>query len=211
VPSDDPILVDEDMLRTVSGTAMVVLRPVAELADAFERWQGEILDRLGGERAAVPAAHATVKAFGAPEVPLTGADEATIADVVTGWARDTPPVELRAEAIEVFEPDAVPVLRLKASDGFLLAVRELRARAGEAGLPPAHSDEIGVDDWIPHLSLAYLRNRHAALRGEFGAWSRAVAIGDAACLVAEVELVAYTGGTERRVGSFPLQGNSGRS
>ena len=212
VPSDDPILVDEDMLRTVSDTAMVVLRPVAELADAFERWQGEILDRLGGERAAVPAAHATVKAFGAPQVPLTAADEATIADVVTGWARDTPPVELRAEAIEVFEPDAVPVLRLEESDGFLLAVRELRARAGEAGLPPAHSDEIGVDDWIPHLSLAYPRNGHAFLREEFGAWTRAVAIGDAACLVAEAELVAYTGGTERRVGTFPLRGrNSGRS
>ncbi len=48
VPSDGAILTDPAALARQPRSAYVVLRPTADLLDAFGRWQGAVFDRLGG-------------------------------------------------------------------------------------------------------------------------------------------------------------------
>jgi CubicO group peptidase (beta-lactamase class C family) len=194
-PSDEPVIADPKVLREAAGTAYVVLRPTGDLADAFVRWQGEVLDRLGGARATVPAAHATVKAFGSSSAPLTGDDLERIREVVEDWAAATAPIDLRAVALDVFEGDeAVPVVRLAP----IPALADLWARAAAAGLPAGHSDAIGADGWIAHLSLAYPADPEPARWAELVAWARGVDVGDLSCTVATAELLVFDGGPERR-------------
>src|SRR3954453_1110790 len=82
-PSDAPIVTDATTLRALPRCAYVVLRPTADVLDAFERWQGGVLDRLAREPPRVIAApHATLKAFGGSAAPLTSADEERIAALV---------------------------------------------------------------------------------------------------------------------------------
>ncbi|MGZ8630218.1 MAG: serine hydrolase [Actinomycetota bacterium] len=205
-PSEVPILVDERKLRQAAGTAYVVVRPVADLADAFMRWQGEVLDRLGGAPAVVPVAHTTLKAFGSADVPLAEVDETQIVEVVTAWAAHQRPIELRVVALEVFEDDRIPVVRLDATASFRAGMVALRDVAAGAGAPFGDSDDIAVEGWIPHLSLAYPHDVEPARWAELGAWTRGVQVGGAMSVALEAELVVYDGGAERRLGVFPLGG-----
>jgi CubicO group peptidase (beta-lactamase class C family) len=201
-PSDAPMIVDDVGLHDARGTAYLVVRPVGELADAFARWQGEVLDRLGGASTVVPGAHATLKGFGSATAPLGPADERRIAAVVADWAAAHWPIELRAERLHLFDDIQVPVVALEMTGSFRAAFRALRAVAAEAGLPVGPDDEIGDDDWIPHLSLVYPRGVDRARWHELGAWARGVDTGGLGCVTLEAELVAYDGGPERRLGTF---------
>jgi hypothetical protein len=202
-PSDEPVITDPAYLELVAGAAYVVLRPVGELADAFARWQREALDRLGGVHAIVPAAHATLKAFGTRAAPIAPEDEQWIAEVVAAWAATTPPVELRAVALDVFDGDErIPVVRLAP----IPALPDLWDRASAAGLPAGSSDPIGAEAWIPHLSLAYPDDPGPTRWDEIAAWARGVDTGDLGCVVAEAEVVAFDGGPQRRVGRYVLGG-----
>ena len=202
-PSEVPIITDPAAAAAAAGTAYVLLRPVADLADAFERWQGQVLDRLGGARATVPAAHATLKAFGSIAAPVTPDDEPRIAGVVAAWAATATPIELRAESLDVFEgEEQLPVVRLAP----IPALPDLWARAHEAGLPAGYSDHIGAAGWIAHLTLAYPDAVDAARWAEMIAWARGVDTEGAESLVMEAELIVFDGGSERRLGRFLLGG-----
>ncbi len=202
-PSDAPIVVDREHLRAAAGTAYVLLRPVADLADAFTRWQGDVLDRLGGARASVPAAHATVKAFGSTGEPIDAAGEARILEVVQAWAAATPPVTLTAEALDVFEADEwLPVVRLAP----IPALADLWTRAAAAGLPRGYADDIGAEGWIPHLSLAYPDDVEPARRAVVIAWARALGTHGVSSVALQAELLVFDGGPERRLGTFRLGG-----
>jgi CubicO group peptidase (beta-lactamase class C family) len=203
-PSDAPIVVDGSRLRELAGTAHVIVRPVGDLAEAFTKWQGETLDRLGGVEASVPAAHVTLKSFGSAPGAVGPEDESRIVDVVTRWAASSAPIELRAEAIEMFEPDGVPVVRLAPTAPFGAAFDALRAAATSEGLPAGKSDGIAGDEWIPHLSLVYLHEVDAARRSILEEWTGHLDIGGHACLAAKAEIVAFDGDSERRLGTFPL-------
>jgi CubicO group peptidase (beta-lactamase class C family) len=230
-PSDGPIVTDPATLRELPRSGYVVLRPAADLADAYERWQGEVLDRLAAPDAkpagphpklaapdAKPAApgaklaapHATMKAFGSNEAPITDHDESRIADVVEAWAAATPPIELRATSLDAFDEDdgtPVPVALLEMSTGFGAALKELWGRAAAAELPAGYSDHFGADDWKGHLSLCYPRARPEPPVWEpLLAWLRHHDTGGAASTAYEAELVAFGDGTERRLGRFPLKG-----
>jgi hypothetical protein len=130
------------------GTAYLIVRPAGGLVDAFARWQGETLDRLGGIHAVVPAAHATLKAFGSSSAPLETDDEPRIVEAVAEWAAGTAPIELRAVSLDVFEgEERVQIVRLAP----IPALADLWARATAAGLPrilrPDRRRRV-----IPHLS-----------------------------------------------------------
>jgi CubicO group peptidase (beta-lactamase class C family) len=203
-PSDEPLVTDPERLRLAAGTAYVILRPTGDLADAFARWQGEVLDRLGGVRATVPAAHVTLKAFGSEGSPITPPDEERIAEVVAGWAAASPPIELRAVGLDVFEGDErVPIVRLAP----VPVLADLWTRATAAGLPAGYSDPIGANAWIPHLSLAYPDEPDPARWAELVAWARGVDTGELACLAVEAELIVFDGGPQRRLGRFELGGS----
>jgi len=204
-PSESPILVDEWKLLEAVGTAYVIVRPVGALAQAFSGWQGQTLDRIG-VRCAAPAGHATLKAFGARDSPLSGEDERRIVEVVQAWAASCGGLELRATAIEILAEDGIPIVRLDAS-AILPAMSDLRSASADGGLPIAESDRIALDGWIPHLSLAYPVDRDAARWHELEGWMREVqATVSASCVALQAEVVTYAGGAERRLGAFPLEG-----
>jgi CubicO group peptidase (beta-lactamase class C family) len=209
-PSDAPIVTDPTTLRELPRSGYVVLRPAADLADAYERWRGEVLDRLGAPGATLPAPHATMKSFGSSEAPLTDHDESRIAEVVEAWAAATTPIELRATSLDAFDEDdgtPVPVALLEMSTGFGAAQKDLWARAAAAELPAGYSDHIGAGDWKGHLSLCYLRARPEPPVWEpLLAWLRHHDPGGAASIASEAELVAFGDGVERRLGRFPLGG-----
>jgi CubicO group peptidase (beta-lactamase class C family) len=204
-PSESPILVDEWTLREAEGTAYVIVRPVAALAQAFSDWQGTTLDRIGVPCAA-PSAHATLKAFGTQDSPLTGTDERRIVEVVQAWATSRDGLDLRATALEILREDGTPIVRLDGSS-ILPAMSDLRSASVDAGLPIAESDQIALDRWIPHLSLAYPVDRDAARWHELEGWMRETGpTVSAACVALHAEVVTYAGGAERRLGTFPLEG-----
>ena len=205
-PSDAPIVIDEERLRIASGTAYVIVRPVADLADAFTRWQGEALDRLGGAPSTAPAGHVTIKAFGSLAAPLDLDGEARIAAAVADWAATHTPIELRAAKLGVFESERIPVIELTATKSLRSALQAFRSHAERASLPTGAGDNIAIDEWIPHLSLAYPRDVDASRWAELVTWASGVRMGQVACLVATAELVAYDGGPERRLGTFSLSG-----
>jgi CubicO group peptidase (beta-lactamase class C family) len=205
-PAADAVVARRRHLSEAAGTAYVVVRPVLDLADAFTRWQGESLDRLQAPAASVPAAHATLKTFGSSAAPLTPADVERIAEVVASWAAATPPLVLRAEAIDVFDEGElrIPVVRLET--GLLRdAMRDLWTRCDDAGLPGGYGDAFGVDGWKAHCSLAYPERTDPARWADVAAWA-ANTPADVSCTVAAAELVAYDGGPERRAGRWTLAG-----
>ncbi|HLB38812.1 MAG TPA: serine hydrolase domain-containing protein, partial [Actinomycetota bacterium] len=179
-PSDAPIVTDPKMLAEAPHSAYVLLRPVAALADAFDGWQGEVLDRLAGIQCAVPAAHATCKAFGSTKAPIDQPDEQRIREVVAGWAAATDPIELRAESLELFEGnEQVPVVILAMSESVRDVLTDLWVRCAAAGLPVGHSDHIGAEGWRAHLSLCYPESAPPqAVWEQLRAWMRHVDIGD---------------------------------
>lgn len=205
VPSDRPILHDPVRLAALPASAYVLLRPVADLADAFDRWQGEVLDRLGGAHAIVPAAHATLKAFGSTASPIDSVDETRIVEVVEAWAAATGPIELRAEVLELFDgKEPVPMVSLAMSDGFRGALRDLWERCAAASLPTGYSDDIGAASWRAHLSLVYPDAPAPAVWDVLRAWARLVDTEGVASVALSAEVVAFGDGTERRLGRFPF-------
>ena len=206
VPSDVSIVRDPAHLATLPPSAYVVLRPVADLADAFDRWQGAALDRLGGVRAVVPAAHVTLKAFGSATAPIDPVDEPRIVEVVSTWAAETGPIELRAEALDLFEGDeSIPIVRLAMSTGLRAAMVDLWSRCAAARLPAGDSDDIGAETWIAHLSLAYPDAPSSAALEDLRTWARHVDVGDVSSEAGEAEVVAFGDCTERRLGRFPFR------
>jgi hypothetical protein len=208
-PSDAPIVTDPDVLAAIPRCAYVVLRPTGDLLDAFGKWRGEVLDRLDGKcEALLPTAHATLKAFGAEGTPPSDADEERIVEVVQAWAAETPPLELRASGLELWdaEDEHVPVIALATDEPLRAAIADLWRRAAEAGLPAGYSDDIGADGWRAHLSLCYIDDEPPAEVWEpLRTWTRYAATGDAASAAFEAEVVAFRDGTERRLGRFPFR------
>jgi len=206
-PSDRPILHDPARLAAMPRSAYVVLRPAADLADAFDRWQGEVLDRLGGAHAVVPAGHATLKAFGSTEAPLDPGDEDRIVETVAAWAAATDRIALRAESVQLFDgEEAVPVVLLAMSEALTRAIGSLWERCASVNLPAGYSDAIGAHNWRAHLSLCYLETAPPEATWDLlRAWARSVEVGEHASLAYEAEVVAFGDGVERRLGRFPFR------
>ncbi len=209
-PSDDVIVTDPATLRGLPRSAYVLLRPTADLVDAYERWQSEVLDRLGAAGPRLTAPHATMKSFGSSAAPLASDDEERIAALVEAWAARTPPIELRATSLDALEEDdgnPVPVAVLDMATGLGAAVIDLWARASDADLPSGSSDRFGADDWKGHLSLCYLKARpEPAIWEPLVAWLRHRDTAGAMSTAGEAELVAFGDGVERRLGRFTLTG-----
>ena len=171
-----------------------------------------MLDRLAVPAIKLAAPHASMKAFGTSEAPLTDADEERIAAIVEAWAAGSPPIELKGSSLDVFDtPDEfVPVVLLAMSDGLRAALQDLWARAAAANLPTGYSDHIGADAWKAHLSLCYPSERpKPAIAEPLRTWMQHQHAGDDARSTAfEAELVAFGDGVERRLGRFPFAGGA---
>jgi 2'-5' RNA ligase len=202
-----PIIADPAVVARQPRSAYVLLRPTGDLADAFVRWQGELLDRLGGVPCTVPAAHVTMKAFGATDAPIAATDEPRIAEVVSAWASATPPLRLRAAGLELWDGDEpVPVLTIAMDDAFRAALADLWTRCADAGLPGSYSDHIGTEGWRAHLSLCYPETQPApAIWEPLRAFAAHADVGDAASTADCADLVVFGDGAERRAGRSPFR------
>lgn len=206
-PSAAPILADPARLAELPRSAYVLLRPTGDLADAFDTWRGDVLDRLGGAACVLSAPHASLKAFGSTGAPLTSADDDRIVEVVREWAASTAPITLKAVGIELWagNDESVPVLTLVSDGAFRTAIVDLWGRCAAADLPAGYSDHIGAEQWRGHLSLCYPVERPApAIWEPLEAWARHADVGDIECTAFEAELVAFGDGVERRLGRFAL-------
>jgi hypothetical protein len=126
---------------------------------------------------------------------------------VRTWAAVTPPFEMRAVAVDVFEgEERVPIIRLDPGP-FRGPMRALWDACAAAGVPPGYADAIGVDGWIPHLSIVYPDEGLADARwADVVAWVRAAAVDAPPCMAREVELAVFEAGEERLIGPFALTG-----
>ena len=205
-PSDAPILTDPVALASHDRIAYLLLRPVAALAESFDGWRGDVLDRLGAASSVLGAAHATCKVWGSSSQPLQPADEQRIVDVVAAWAAATRPIELRADALDVFDGDeSVPVVLLTMSEQVRSALADLWSRSADAALPTGYSDHHGADGWRAHLSLCYPREHPpAAVWEPLRTWLAHQDTGGVASVAHEAELVIFGDGRERRLGRFPF-------
>jgi CubicO group peptidase (beta-lactamase class C family) len=205
-PSDEPIQSDPTTLALLDRIAYVILRPTGALADAYDGWRGEVLDRIGTTHPTVFAPHATFKAWGSPSQPLDASDEQRIVEVVAGWAAATAPIELRADALDVFDgEETVPVVLLTMSDQLRTALTDLWTRSADAGLPAGYSDHHGADGWRAHLSLCYPRARPpAAVWEPLRTWMQHQETAGVSSLAHEAELLVFGDGVERRLGRFPF-------
>jgi 2'-5' RNA ligase len=185
----------------------VIARPTAGIADRFTELREALLDRLDGASVAITTAHATLKTFGSSAVPLEPTAAGPIAEVVRTWAGITPPFEMRTEAVDVFEgEERVPIVRLDPGP-FRGPMRALWEACAAAGIPAGYADVIGVDGWIPHLSLVYPDEGLDDMRwAEVVAWARAATIDVPPCVAREVELAVFEAGAERLIGPFVLTG-----
>jgi CubicO group peptidase (beta-lactamase class C family)/2'-5' RNA ligase len=203
-PSDAPIITDPVYLAAQPRSAYVLLRPTGDLADAFDRWQGDVLDRLGRVTCALPTPHVTLKSYGSSDTPITAEDEERMAEVVREWAAATPPLELRSWGLELFEGDEqIPVALLESDDVFRSALRDLWDRSASAGLPAGYSDHIGADGWRAHLSLCYPETPPPpSIWDPLRTWTRYVEASGVTSLALEAELVAFGEGVERGLGRY---------
>jgi hypothetical protein len=139
---------------------------------------------------------------------VADADEERIVEVVRAWAAETPPLELRASGLELWDAEGehVPVIALATDGPLRTAIEDLWRRAADAGLPAGYSDDIGPDGWRAHLSLCYIDDEPPAEVWEpLRTWTRYAATGDAASTAFEAEVVAFRDGTERRLGRSPFR------
>ena len=202
--SDDPIAADPLLLARLPRSAYVLVRPTGDLVDAFDRWRGDVLDRMPGVRCEIASAHATLKVFGSNDEPIAPDDEGRIVEVVAAWAAATSPVELRATGLELFDGDEqIPVVALDPAP-LRDVLTDLWRRCADAGLPSGYSDHIGAEAWRPHLSLCYPDAPPPAVWEPLRTWTTYVDTGSVASVGFEAEVVAYGDGTERRLGRFPF-------
>ena len=155
----------------------------------------------------VPAAHATLKAFGSTDAPIEPGDEERIVETVSAWAATTGRIELRAESVQLFDGgEAVPVVLLAMTEALTRAIGDLWERCAAANLPAGYSDAIGADNWRAHLSLCYLETAPPEATWELlRAWARSIEVGETASIAYEAEVVAFGDGVERRLGRFPFR------
>jgi CubicO group peptidase (beta-lactamase class C family) len=205
-PSDAPIVVDTPTLTRLAGSVVILVRPTGDLEDAFERWQGEMLDRIGVPSVVAPAGHATLASFGSPNVPLGPSGERALVEVVERWAASAEPLLLQPSGLGVFEVDPRVVFVRLAAPGVVSALRALRAAAADAGLPPGEAHAIAAEDWVPHLTLALVPadeiepNRWRELL----TWLEGVSAAEPASTATVAEVVTFDGGPGRVVATFPI-------
>ncbi len=207
-PDDDPLIADPGMLAELPRHVVVVIRPVGQLVERFDRIQEGLLDRFPEVPWRPPRAHCSIASFGSSSVSFDDDDEAVARDVVARWARSTPPLRLEYEVVDVFDDpqERIPLLRLRATDELRLALRRLRDLGSRAGLPPASTETIDQETWLFHLSLGYPLWVEDARWAEVVAWIRTLPVESVACEVDVADLLAFGLGQERPLARYVLAG-----
>lgn len=174
-------------LESLEGQQYLVLRPTRAVADVYRREQRTALARVD-----VPhpnTAHVTLRAFQEPE-----RREELIA-LVREWAAAQHPIDVAAEAVDVFPtPWQVVMLRLTRTTTLVSAYASLSAALEPTDL--TRLDERSVADWTFHVSLIYAKTLTPAKWIELSHSTRRSLGSRPAERISEAELVWYQDGVE---------------
>ncbi len=152
-----------------------------------------------GDGVSYPAAHLTLKGFGVET-------DDVISEVVAAWARSTSPLPVAPLRVSSFPEVRVLIVEVGRDDALVAATRRIRDAA--SNLPAGSEDQIPVEDWVFHLSLAYGDWLEATAWDALDAWARRIPVERVMGTCLEAELLAFDGGPERLIRRFPLAGEN---
>ena len=190
-------MTDPRQLASLDGQQYLLLRPTGSVIDAYAEAQTKVLEVMPEDAKHPNTAHVTLRGFFEP-TRLT-----ELRDALRGWAARTGPIRIAVEALTLFPaPFQIPIVRIARDEGLTRAYASLT----ESLTPTDYRrlDEMDLEDWIFHLSVAYGRQLDAE------AWSRVeealagIDVGTPECIVEEAEFVWYDGGEHREI--LPLGG-----
>jgi hypothetical protein len=194
-----PFITDPRHQAAVAGSAWLVLRPGPDLEAAFEQFQEVLRKELAGEDVSFPGPHVSIQGFDTE-------DERALVAVVDEWAMATPPLSIRTLRLAGFPaPDQTAVIEIEEDPQLRSALLNLRELSVTEGLSVI--SEIDPEDWTFHLSVAYCSAISAAKWKELMQLASATEVPRIRCTVPDAELVAFDGGQERLVRTFPLTGS----
>lgn len=174
-------------LDALEGQQYLVLRPSRAVADVFRREQRAALARMAAPHPHTE--HVTLRAFQEPD------RRAELTALVRTWAAEQGPIEVVAEAVDVFPaPWQVVMLRLTRTASLVNAYANLSAAL--EGTDLRRIDERGVAEWTFHLSLIYAKTLTPAKWTELSHASRRSLGSRPAERITEAELVWYEDGAE---------------
>lgn len=143
-----PYMKDAGLLESLRGQQYVVLRPSAAVAAFYAREQIEILRQLPASTPHPNVGHVTLRGLWEPDRVHR------LRELIASWARSTPAVELRVEAVDGFPPPfSVLIARLRRTPSLLRAFSSLTEVLDATDF--RRIGELSIDDWVFHLSLAY--------------------------------------------------------
>lgn len=199
---NEPIITDPEHLRRVEGQSFVVLRAGGELARSFAKTQEEARSALAGLPVSYPnVPHVTLASLAA------GPDTDVLRDVVSRWAKGSPPLLHEPVALGVFPPPhQVLRLEIKKTRDLQDAQSGLIHAISERGLTELTAAEGLLPGWIFHISIAYcdgISERDWVKR--VLPLARSLDGPTAPHVSEEAELITFEQ-VERLIGRFPLEG-----
>ena len=182
-------MTNPDQLDSLEGQQYVVLRPSGAVTDVYRQVQSELLTRVPAGTKHPHTEHVTIRGLYEPE------RREEVAALVREWAAAQHPIQIIAEAIDVFPaPWQIVITRLARTPSLVSAYASLTAALAPTGF--RRLDELPLDDWIFHLSVVYGKTLTPDAWADLEQVSRRDLIARPSCIAADVELVWYEGGRE---------------
>ncbi|MCV0336424.1 MAG: 2'-5' RNA ligase family protein [Microbacterium sp.] len=178
-----------DQLASLEGQQYLVLRPSGAVAEVYREIQETALDRLGIPARRPHTGHVTLRGFFEPE------RREELAALIRTWAAQQEPIEVSAEAVDVFPlPWQILIVRLARSASLVSAYSTLTATLDATDY--RRLGELPLADWTFHLSVLYGKTLDAADWSRFAKAEVRPLSPAPTEVIAEAELVWYEDGIE---------------
>lgn len=185
-----PFMDTPAQLASLEGQQYLVLRPTIAVASLYREVQDAALARLGDDIPHPHTEHVTLRGFFEPT------RRSELSALIRDWAAKQHPIEVTAEAIDVFpSPWQILIVRLARTPSLVTAYADLSGALEGTGL--RRLDERSVDDWTFHLSVVYGKTLEPAAWHEFAEASTSELSLQPTETIVEAELVWYEDGVER--------------
>ena len=174
-------------LASLEGQQYLVLRPTRAVSDVYRAEQKSALGRMDAPHPHTE--HVTLRAFHEPE----RRDE--VLSLIREWAVAQRPIEVVAEAVDVFPtPWQIVILRLTRTSSLVSAYANLSAALESTDF--RRLDERSTEEWTFHLSVIYAKTLSIAAWTELSHKSRRSLSKRPAETISEAEFVWYEDGVE---------------
>lgn len=184
-----PFMDTPDQLASLDGQQYLVLRPTGAVAVEYRAIQEAALGRLDTPLRHPHTEHVTLRGFFEPE------RREELRAVIRAWAAEQGPLELTADAVDVFPaPWQIVILRLARTPALVHAYASLTEVLRPTDL--RRLDELSVEDWTFHLSVLYGTTLDPETWQQLAATEVRPLLPAPTEVVTEAEFVWYEGGVE---------------